>query len=123
MLRKSNVELIPDLLDAGLDCLQPLEVKAGMDGKRLARLKRRVKALQRELARLGPVMRGSVVLIGTRNKQPYFSLNKDKTTRIIYLGKKRLDKARESGNYKTLREIVGEMTQLNMTLLKTNYQS
>jgi uroporphyrinogen decarboxylase len=24
-------ELIPDLLDAGLDCLQPLEVKAGMD--------------------------------------------------------------------------------------------
>ena len=23
--------LIPDLLDAGLDCLQPLEVKAGMD--------------------------------------------------------------------------------------------
>jgi uroporphyrinogen decarboxylase len=24
-------ELIPDLVDAGLDCLQPLEVKAGMD--------------------------------------------------------------------------------------------
>ena len=28
-------ELIPDLIDAGLDCLQPLEVKAGMDLKEL----------------------------------------------------------------------------------------
>ncbi|MCD6350675.1 MAG: hypothetical protein J7M26_01040, partial [Armatimonadetes bacterium] len=30
-------ELVPDLIDAGLDCLQPLEVKAGMD---LVELKR-----------------------------------------------------------------------------------
>ncbi len=28
-------ELIPDLIDAGLDCLQPLEVKAGMDLREL----------------------------------------------------------------------------------------
>ena len=33
-------------------------------------------------------MRGSVVLIGTRNKQYYFSLNKGKKTHIIYLGEK-----------------------------------
>ena len=90
-----------------------------MDGKERAKMRRRVKALQKELGRLGPVMRGSVVVIGTRNKQPYFSLNKDKKTRIIYLGKKRVDKALEySDNYKKLQEIVEEMTHLNMALLK-----
>jgi len=72
------------------------------------------------MGQLGPVMRGSVVVIGTRNKQPYFSLNKDKKTRLIYLGKEREAQAREySANYKKLREIVEEMTELNMTLLKT----
>ncbi len=90
-----------------------------MDAKEQAKMRRRVKALQKELGSLGPVMRGSVVVIGTRNKQPYFSLNKDKKTRIIYLGKKRVDKAVEySDNYKRLQEIVEEMTHLNMALLK-----
>jgi hypothetical protein len=51
-----------------------------MDKKDLARMKRRVRTLQKQLGNLGPVMRGSVVVIGTRNKQPYFSLNKDKKT-------------------------------------------
>lgn len=93
-----------------------------MDRKERARIRRRVKALQKELTRLGPVMRGSVVVIGTRNKQPYFSLNKGKKTRIIYLGKNRVDKATEySDNYKKLQEIVEDMTQLNMTLLKRDY--
>ena len=92
-----------------------------MDRKERAKMRRRVKALQKELGRLGPVMRGSVVVIGTRNKQPYFSLNKDKKTRIIYLGKQRVDKATEySDNYKRLQEIVEEMTDLNMALLKRN---
>jgi len=46
-------------------------------------------------------MRGSVVLIGTRNKQSYFSLNKDKKTRLIYLGRKREPRARHySDSYK-----------------------
>ena len=62
-----------------------------MDKKDLARMKRRVRTLQKQLGSLGPVMRGSVVVIGTRNKQPYFSLNKDKKTKLIYLGKKRSD--------------------------------
>ena len=75
--------------------------------------------LQKRLATLGPLMRGSVVIIGTRNKQPYFSLNKDKKTRLIYLGKKREAKAREySANYKEMLSIVEEMTLLNMALLK-----
>ena len=92
-----------------------------MDKKELAKMKRRVKTLQNQLGQLGPLMRGSVVVIGTRNKQPYFSLNKNKKTRLIYLGKKREDKAREySQNYKKLLEIVEEMTIINMELLKEN---
>ncbi len=92
-----------------------------MDKKELAKMKRRIKTLQNQLGKLGPVMRGSVVIIGTRNKQPYFSLNKDKKTRLIYLGIKREDKARKySQNYKKLLEIVEEMTIINMTLLKEN---
>lgn len=93
-----------------------------MEKRELVKKKRRVKALQKELGELGPVMRGSVVVIGTRNKQPYLSLNKNKKTQLIYLGKKREDRARQySDNYKRLREIVEEMTQLNMTLLKEKY--
>ncbi len=92
-----------------------------MDTKELTKMKRRVKTLQNQLGKLGPVMRGSVVVIGIRSKQPYFSLNKNKKTRLIYLGKKREDKAREySQNHKKLLEIVEEMTIINMTLLKEN---
>jgi len=92
-----------------------------MDTKELTKMRRRIKTLQGQLGKLGPVMRGSVVIIGTRNKQPYFSLNKNKKTQLIYLGKKREDKAREySQNYKKLLEIVEEMTIINMTLLKEN---
>jgi len=92
-----------------------------MDKRGLAKMKRRVKTLQRRMAQLGPVMRGSVVVIGTRNKQSYFSLNKNKKTELIYLGKKRHARAREySDNYKKLRAIAEEMTMINMTLLKEN---
>lgn len=92
-----------------------------MDKKDVTKMKRRVKTLQRQLSTLGPVMRGSVVIIGTRYKQSYFSLNKDKKTKLIYLGKKREGRAKEySNNYKKLLEIVEEMTILNMEMLKKN---
>ena len=82
-------------------------------------MQRRVRTLQAEMGNLGPVMRGSVVIIGTRNKQPYFSLNKDKRTRLIYLGQKRVARAQEySTNYRRLLAIVEEMTTLNMELLR-----
>lgn len=84
-------------------------------------LKKKVQELQRQLAELGPMMRGSVVRIGTRNKQYYFSLNKDKRTRLIYLGDKRVEKARQySTNYKKLVQIVEKMTILNMEILKNS---
>jgi hypothetical protein len=59
--------------------------------------------------------------IGTRNKQFYFSVNKDKKTRLIYLGNQREPLARRlSKNYKELLAIVEEMTALNMDLLKSD---
>ena len=92
-----------------------------MDKQDLTRMKRRIRTLQKQLGNLGPLMRGSVVVIGPRNKQPYFSLNKDKKTKLIYLGKKRETRAKEySANYKQLLEIVEEMTILNMELLKAD---
>ena len=73
------------------------------------------------MGQLGPLMRGSVVVIGTRNKQSYFSLNKNKKTHLIYLGNKREARAKEySENYKKLLQIVEEMTLINMALLKEN---
>ena len=84
-------------------------------------LKARLGELQREMNGMGVVMRGSVVVIGVRNKQPYFSLNKGGKTHLIYLGKKREGLAREySRNYHRLRELVEEMTAINMTLLKSD---
>jgi hypothetical protein len=70
-------------------------------------------------SKVGPVMRGTVVVIGTRNKQPYFSLNKDKRTRLIYLGRRREGLAGEySENYRRILNLVEEMTILNMEFLK-----
>ena len=92
-----------------------------MDSTERATLTRRLAALHKRLATIGPLMRGSVVTIGTRSKHPYFSLNKNKKTHLIYLGKKRENRARQySANYHTLLEIIEEMTVLNMALLK-NY--
>ena len=42
-----------------------------MNKQEMGKMRRKVIILQRELRSLGPVMRGSVVIIGTRNKQSY----------------------------------------------------
>jgi hypothetical protein len=85
----------------------------------IEKLRTKLEQLREELTHIGPIMRGSVVIIGTRNKQPYFSLNKDGKTRLIYLGKKREEKARQySDNYRKLRDIVDEMTIIYMKLIK-----
>lgn len=82
-------------------------------------LKRRLAQLRQELRRIGPVMRGSLVVIGTRNKQPYFSVNIKRKTHLIYLGKRREKTARQySENYRRLQQIIEEMTMINMRLLK-----
>ena len=92
-----------------------------MKKSEITKMKRKLARLQNELTEIGPVMRGSVVIIGTKNKQPYFSLNKNKKTKLIYLGKKREPVARKySENHKRLLEIVDEITLINMELLKNN---
>jgi len=90
-----------------------------METKELKEIRRKIRNVRKEMSKIGPVMRGTVVVIGTRNKQPYFSLNKDKKTHLIYLGKKKEAMAREySENYKKLLELIEEMTILNMTILR-----
>jgi len=42
-----------------------------MNKQEMGKMRRKVIILQRKLCSLGPVMRGSVVIIGTRNKQSY----------------------------------------------------
>jgi hypothetical protein len=39
-----------------------------MEKRELAKMRRRLETLHKKLAEMGPVMRGSVVVIGTRNK-------------------------------------------------------
>ena len=94
-----------------------------MNKTEILKLRRSLKSLQKKLGDLGPVMRGSVVMLGPKNKPKRicFSLNKNGKTKMMYLGKKREDKAKEySQNYKELLGIVEEMTAINMTLLKEN---
>ena len=92
-----------------------------MKKSEISKMRRKLTHLRQELTEIGPVMRGSVVVIGTKNKQPYFSLNKNKKTRLIYLGKKREPVARKySANHKRLLEIVDEMTLINMELIKND---
>jgi hypothetical protein len=87
----------------------------------IRKAQQQLRRLEKKLAWIGPVMRGSIIRIGTRNKQFYFSLNKDKKTRLIYLGNQREPLARKlSDNYNRLWAIVEEMTVLNMELLKNN---
>ena len=103
-----------------------------MDKKEIGKKKRRLKWLQRKLAVLGPVMRGSVVKLATKCGKPtcrcnrgqkhvqtFFSLNKGGRTKLIYLGQSRIQKATElSRNYKRLEEIAEEITLICMELLK-----
>ena len=82
-------------------------------------IKGKISSLQKEIQNLGPLMRGSVTLMGKKNKQPYFSVGIQKKTRVIYLGDKRAEKANEFvENYKKLLKIVDEMTLLHMELFK-----
>lgn len=90
-----------------------------MDTRERRKIKKKLEKLHQQMGEIGPVMRGSIVFIGNKKKYSHFSLNKDKKTHLIYLGKKREAKAREySENYKKLLDIIEEMTTLNMTLLK-----
>lgn len=83
-------------------------------------LKSEMVRLIEETTTIGPMMRGSVTVMGKKNKQPYFSVGINGKTKVMYLGDKRAKLAREyTANYKRMSTIVDEMTILNMELLKS----
>ncbi len=83
------------------------------------KIESRLAEINREIRSLGPIMRGSVTLMGKRNKQPYFSVTVKGKTRVIYLGNCRAEMARRySAHYRKLNQLVDEMTLLYMDLLK-----
>jgi len=90
-----------------------------MTQSNLEEIRERVAAIQLEIQALGPVMRGSVTVMGDRHKQPYFSVSIKGKTRLIYLGERRAKTARQYvADYRRLAELVDEMTLLQMQLLK-----
>ena len=103
-----------------------------MDKIKRQQFQSRLRMLKKKLVALGPLMRGSVVELGAtcghpdcrcargeKHKKYYYSLSRKGKTKIIYLGKQREPLARQySENYKTLLEIVEEMTIINMKLLQ-----
>ena len=87
--------------------------------KSLAALDRRLQVLQSRIASLFPLMRGSVVQIGTKRKRPTYSLNLKGKTRIVYLGEaKEPIAAAWIGNYRKLQGVIDEMTLINIERIK-----
>jgi hypothetical protein len=93
--------------------------KTAMSQSEITKAQNRLRVLTAQLAALGPLMRGSIVTNGRRHPQPYFSLNKDHRTHLIYLGQRRLPAARRlTRNYAKALHIIEEMTLINMALLR-----
>jgi hypothetical protein len=104
-----------------------------MEKKRISEIRRRIRRLHKKLSTLGPLMRGTVVLLGStcgnprckcargeKHPQYYFSVNIDRKTKIMYLRKEmRIEAEEYVKNYKLLWDIVEEMTLLNFELLKS----
>jgi hypothetical protein len=104
-----------------------------MEKKTISDMRRKIRRLHQKLSTLGPLMRGTVVLLGStcgnprckcargeKHPQYYFSVNIDRRTKTMYLRKEMKSKAEEYvKNYKLLWHIVEEMTLLNFELLKS----
>src|SRR4030042_6827649 len=104
-----------------------------MEKKRISEIRSRLSILHKKLSAMGPLMRGTVVLLGStcgnpqckcargeKHPQYYFSVKIEKTTKIMYLRKQmRMEAELYVKNYKLLWNIVEEMTLLNFELLKS----
>ena len=83
------------------------------------KMEKGLRELKKELGRCGPATRGSVVLIGAKTRQYYLSVNVKGKTRLIFLGKKRVDQAREYlKNYWKILDIVEKMTHIVIKMLR-----
>ena len=92
-----------------------------MSAQEIRKARRRLQTLGRQMEKVGPVMRGNIVTNGQKHRQPYFSLNKDGHTHLIYLGAAREPMAKKlTSNYRRMNQIAEEMTVLNMALLKND---
>lgn len=90
-----------------------------MENKEISELKKKLKILQKELRSVGPIMRGSVTVMGDKNKQPYFSVSQKGKTKVMYLGEKRARIAEKYvENYRRVLGIIDDMTKINMEILK-----
>lgn len=79
----------------------------------------RLATIQHAIRRLGPFMRGSVTLMGSRHHQPYFSVSMSGKTQVVYLGNRRAAVARRYvANYRRLLALIDEMTLLQMRQFK-----
>ncbi len=95
--------------------------KQKLSQAQISKAKRRLQKLMKNVEEVGPMMRGSIVTNGRKHRQPYFSLNRDKRTHLIYLGEGRVKVAKKlSANYKRMLKIIEEMTIINMLLLKND---
>jgi len=76
-------------------------------------IKRKLKVLHNKLATIGPVMRGTVVLLGStcgnprckcargqKHPQYYFSVNIGKKTKMMYLGEKKRIEAEQYSTHR-----------------------
>jgi hypothetical protein len=82
-------------------------------------LQNRLKTLQNQMSELFPMMRGSVVTIGMKNKQPKYSLNIEGKTKLMYLGRKKQGIAKKwIDNYRKHMKLIDEMTLINMEIIR-----
>lgn len=82
-------------------------------------LQKRLKIIQKQMGELFPMMRGSVVNIGMKNKQPKFSLNIEGKTKLMYLGNKKQGVAKKwIDNYRKHMQLIDEMTLINMEIIR-----
>lgn len=82
-------------------------------------LLKRLERLRLKINDLFPLMRGSVVKIGMKNKRPTYSLNMNGKTKIISLGHgKNIIAEKLILNYHTLQAIIDEMTLINIELIR-----
>ena len=90
------------------------------------RLQKRLAILQRKLTTIGPVARGSIVLLRMKSgnkKYPayYFSVNMNNKTKLIYLGQKKLKIAKiYNDNYLKLWDVINKMTEIVLELIKNS---
>lgn len=101
---------------------------------KISTLEKKLENLQEKLKKIGPVMRGSIVELkmtcanknckcrtDKKHKHPalYFSVNINKKTKLIYLGKKKVILAKKlNNNYNKLWSIINEMTITNLEILR-----